>query len=250
MRGAGSGSGLAGLKSGSGAHSSSAPLRARGRSTSSSARRPAAPAAVWAADTLDRLSTSLGLPPPVDPDFDGVRATARFANAVARGAATGALLRGGLHGASLLLAAVSGTSRRARRTAAGAPGLGAALADTARWAAFLGTYAGVVVGVDETIARSLGRARSAPWRSAVAGLAAAPAITLTGPRDRHTSLALYVLVRGLTLLVRVGNKPSAPRPLRTALAPTRWAHGDTALMCLSTAQVSQESRGERDRGRA
>lgn len=208
------------------------------RARSLSAARTPAPAAAWAASTLGRLAAAAGVPPPADPDFDGVRATNRVANAVARGAATGALLRGGLHAASLLLAAAA-PSRRARRTAAGAPGLGASLADTLRWAAFLGAYAGTYVAVDECIARSWGRTRTAPWRAAVAGVAAAPAITLTGPKDRHTSLALYVLVRGLTLLVRVGNKPGGDARLRAALAPTRWAHGDTALMCLSTAQVRQ-----------
>lgn len=34
------------------------------------------------------------------------------------------------------------------------------------------------------------------------------------PKTRHMSLALYVLIRGITLLVRCGNKPSAPPLLR------------------------------------
>lgn len=32
---------------------------------------------------------------------------------------------------------------------------------------------------------------------------------LTGPQQAQTSLALYVLIRGLTLLVRCGNLPEA-----------------------------------------
>jgi len=46
-----------------------------------------------------------------------------------------------------------------------------------------------------------------------------------------------VLLRGVTLLVRCGNKPDAPPAARALLAPTRWRHGDTGLMCLCTAQA-------------
>lgn len=58
------------------------------------------------------------------------------------------------------------------------------------------------------------------------------------PGDRHTSLALYILLRGITLLIRCGNKPDAPPVVRKALTPTRWKHGDTALMCLATSQIT------------
>ena len=34
------------------------------------------------------------------------------------------------------------------------------------------------------------------------------------PNMRHTSLAIYVLMRGLTLLVRCGNQPDAPPLVR------------------------------------
>jgi len=37
--------------------------------------------------------------------------------------------------------------------------------------------------------------------------------------------------------VRCGNKPDAPPAARALLAPTRWRHGDTGLMCLCTAQA-------------
>jgi hypothetical protein len=60
---------------------------------------------------------------------------------------------------------------------------------------------------------------------------------LTGSQQAHTSLALYVLIRGLTLLTRCGNLPEAHPTKRALLAPTRWRHGDVALMCLATSQI-------------
>ena len=57
------------------------------------------------------------------------------------------------------------------------------------------------------------------------------------PNDRHTSLALYILLRGATLIIRCGNKPDAPPAIRKALTPTRWKHGDTVLMCVATSQI-------------
>ena len=129
-------------------------------------------------------------------------------------------------------------ARRKRRAAAGAPGLAAAAADTARYAAFLAAFGGTFVAVDEALAARYGKARTAPWRAAAAGAAAAPSLLLLGPRTRHTSLALYLLVRGATLLVRVGNKPTSPPTVRAVLTPTRAAHGDTALMCLACAQIT------------
>jgi hypothetical protein len=57
-------------------------------------------------------------------------------------------------------------------------------------------------------------------------------------KNRHYSLATYVLLRGITLLVRVGNKPTSPPLLRQLLAPTRLQHGDTLLMCAACSQVS------------
>ena len=141
--------------------------------------------------------------------FDARRALDRLANAVARGAATGALLRGGLHAVSLALAAAA-PARRRRRALAGAPGPAAASADAARYAAFLGAFAGAYVLLDEGIARGLGKKKTAAWRAAASGACAAPAVLLLGRKQRHTSLAIYLLLRGATLLVRVGNKPLPP----------------------------------------
>lgn len=56
------------------------------------------------------------------------------------------------------------------------------------------------------------------------------------PRNRHYSLATYILLRGITLLIRVGNKERNRRrhpALHAALALTRMQHGDTLLMCAS-----------------
>lgn len=58
----------------------------------------------------------------------------------------------------------------------------------------------------------------------------------TRARNRHYSLATYILLRGLTLLIRVGNKERNKQrhpTLYAALAPTRIEHGDTLLMCVS-----------------
>lgn len=54
------------------------------------------------------------------------------------------------------------------------------------------------------------------------------------PRNRHYSLATYILLRGITLLIRAGNKERNKQrhpALHALLAPTRIQHGDTLLMC-------------------
>ena len=53
----------------------------------------------------------------------------------------------------------------------------------------------------------------------------------------HNSLAIYVLLRGLVLLIRCGNKKDASPIVRRMLALSRWKHGDTALMCIATSQL-------------
>ena len=52
------------------------------------------------------------------------------------------------------------------------------------------------------------------------GALAGPALLLTGTQQSHTSLSLFVFVRGLTLLVRCGNLPEA-HPLKVRRAG-RW----------------------------
>lgn len=60
------------------------------------------------------------------------------------------------------------------------------------------------------------------------------------PKNRHYSLATYVLLRGITLLIRTGNTQRAQQRhpwLHAVLAPTRFRHGDTALMCAACSQI-------------
>ncbi|CAL5223327.1 g5824 [Coccomyxa viridis] len=109
--------------------------------------------------------------------------------------------------------------------------------DTLRYTGFLGAFAGVFVSVDEGLAAVFGPERTKRWRAFVAGALAGPAILLTGPKTRHDSLAIYILLRGITLLVRCGNKPNAPPAVRKLLTVTRLKHGDTALMCACTSQI-------------
>lgn len=60
---------------------------------------------------------------------------------------------------------------------------------------------------------------------------------INSSKDRHYSLAVYVLLRGITLLIRTGNRPAAPAWLRALLGPTRMEHGDTLLMCACCSQI-------------
>ncbi|KAI3438019.1 hypothetical protein D9Q98_000462 [Chlorella vulgaris] len=163
---------------------------------------------------------------------DHERALQRLQDAALRGAAAGLSLRGGLHLVSYVLHLVLRGKRQQSR-----PDVAAMVKDTARWGAFLGTFSGLVVFWDELIALLAGRRRTREWRALVSGMLAGPAMLFTGSEQAHTSLALYVLIRGLTLLVRCGNLPDAHPIKRRLLAPTRWRHGDVALMCLSTAQI-------------
>eukprot|EP00882_Tetradesmus_deserticola_P024366 GHRQ01026627.1.p1 GENE.GHRQ01026627.1~~GHRQ01026627.1.p1 ORF type:complete len:260 (+),score=103.65 GHRQ01026627.1:38-817(+) len=161
------------------------------------------------------------------------RALDRALQGIVRGACIGLTLRGGLHLVGSLLAALPKRKTRSV-TAAGAVG------DTVRYTAFLAALAGIYIGVDEGIAAAVGKDRSAKWRSLVAGMCAGPALLCTGPKSRHYSLATYILLRGITLLIRTGNKPrtAARYPvLHAALAPTRLAHGDTLLMCCAASQI-------------
>ncbi|KAK9825197.1 hypothetical protein WJX81_006470 [Elliptochloris bilobata] len=166
---------------------------------------------------------------------EGRRALTRLLNATTRGAATGFCLRGGLHLTSLLFSLLNAARRRRKARLQSLQGM---LKESLRYTAFLGSFAGVYVAVDEGIAALFGKQRSSDWRAFVAGAAAGPSILLTGPKARHHSLALYVLLRGVTLLVRCGNKPDAPPAVRALLTPTRSRHGDTGLMCLCTCQLA------------
>ena len=87
---------------------------------------------------------------------DHNRAWLRFVNAVGRGGVCGALLRGGLHLAGWLLGLLL-----KRRSSQASQGLSSweKLKDTARYAAFLATFSGSFVAVDEGIAAFFGKRR-------------------------------------------------------------------------------------------
>ena len=187
------------------------------------------------------------------------RVVQRAYRAGCRGAAIGFALRGGLHAVSMAVQVARGQklSHRPRDQAW----------DSLRWAAALAAFGSVYVTADESIRSTVGchrcasssppelhaqnntllhlrhttphsrACRSAHWRAAAAGAIAGPAILLTGARTRHDELALYFLLRGLTLLVRCGNKAPPGGALHAALAPTRWRHGDVAMMCAATWQI-------------
>ncbi|KAI7842218.1 hypothetical protein COHA_004131 [Chlorella ohadii] len=129
----------------------------------------------------------------------------------------GVVTRGGLHLVTYVLHLL--TRRKGR------PAVGQMLQDTARWAAFLGSFSGIFVAADEAIACLGGRRRTRAWRAMAAGTLAGPTMLLAGSDQAHTSLALYLAIRGITLL-------------RKLLALTRWEHGDVALMCLATSQLA------------
>ena len=167
---------------------------------------------------------------------DIARAGRRLSDAVVRGAAAGVALRGGLNLVSYVLNLALKSKRKRQQGQTLPPSLRELSQDALRWGAFLGTLSGVFVTADETIACLFGTKRTAAWRALLAGALAGPTILLTGRKTRHTSFALYVFLRGLALLVRCGNLPTAAPWKRTLLAPTRYRHGDVALMCLSTCQ--------------
>ncbi|CAM6058343.1 unnamed protein product [Sphagnum tenellum] len=97
-----------------------------------------------------------------------------------------------------------------------------------------GLRGGVFCTVDETVAAIGGCHRTARWRSLVAGAIAGPSLLLTGHKKRHTSMALYILVRAAVLAARCGIKNERTGWL---CRPLSWRHGDTFLMCLSSSQI-------------
>jgi hypothetical protein len=167
---------------------------------------------------------------------DTERAFQRTTDAVVRGAAAGLALRGGLNIVSYALGILMKSKQRKVQNQQ-RPAIKELVQDALRWGAFLGCFSGIFVSTDEAIACFAGAKRTASYRAILAGALAGPALLLTGPNTTHTSLALYVLLRGITLLVRCGNLPTAAPWKRRLLTPTRWKHGDVFLMCLSTSQI-------------
>jgi hypothetical protein len=144
------------------------------------------------------------------------------------------------------------------------------LRDTVQYGMFLGSFSGGYVALEEGIALGMGRQRTRGWRALVAGFVAGGSLVLAGGEKRHTSLALYMALKGLTFLVRCGNVPlvideacsragpgsgkvddkgharendAAERKrtrrawVRRLLAPTRFSQGDVLLMCLAMSQL-------------
>jgi len=154
----------------------------------------------------------------------------------------GFVIGGGLRGGLSLFAILSRLRKRSSFSTKGVSLRGrtnneaimAALKETLRYGLFVGTFAGVFCTVDETVAAIGGCHRTARWRSLVAGAVAGPSLLLTGHKKRHTSMALYILVRAAVLAARCGIKNERTGWL---CRPLSWRHGDTFLMCLSSSQI-------------
>lgn len=159
------------------------------------------------------------------------RITERVRTAAVRSFGTGMILRGGLHGISRLLSLVKkGKGGKDRRTVS----LVDALMESMRTGLLLASIAAMYVASEEGVRLIAGKDESAQWRCLVAGMLAGLGIMLA-PKSGRSSLATYIFLRGLTVLLRSLNKESSPIPplIRTILSVTRMDHGDVALMCLS-----------------
>ncbi|KAG6551942.1 hypothetical protein Mapa_006559 [Marchantia paleacea] len=169
-----------------------------------------------------------------DCEDEKLRALERCIAAATKGFIIGAGLRGGLG----LFAILSRLRRKKTRSSilqkSNADAVVLALKETLRYGLFLGTFAGGFCSVDEAIATLGGPQRTARWRALVAGGVAGPALLLTGHEARHTSMAIYVLMRAAVLAARCGLKSDRWGWL---CRPLSWKHGDTFLMCLSSSQI-------------
>lgn len=94
---------------------------------------------------------------PICPSFHTV--------AISRGAAAGAILKGGLHISSWLMHQLRSSARQNLNSLS----LGRALADTFTYTAFLGSLAGLYVAVDEALASIFGKVRSVAWMQVCLG---------------------------------------------------------------------------------
>ncbi|CAI5493823.1 unnamed protein product [Closterium sp. Naga37s-1] len=171
---------------------------------------------------------------------EGFDAIERGLVAAVKGFAIGAGLRGGLSLFSLLgrlrrrRARIASGDKDAAAAAGVWEGVVGVVREGVRYGMFVGTFAGSYCVLDEGIAAVGGHDKTRRWRALLAGAAAAPSLLLAGPNTRHTSLALYVLLRAVVLAVRCGIKsPSWGWLFR----PLTWRHGDTLLMCISAAQI-------------
>eukprot|EP00897_Mesotaenium_endlicherianum_P004977 jgi/Mesen1/4507/ME000023S03882 len=166
---------------------------------------------------------------------DALDALERIMSAAMKGFIIGTGLKGGLALFGILGHLVRPGKKRpgvGSRSIREAASLG--LKETLRYGFFLGAFAGGYCTVDESILAVGGHSRTAKWRAIVAGAAAGPALLLTGRKEQHTSLALYILVRAAVLAARCGIK--SPR-WGWLFRPLTWQYGDVLLMCMSSAQI-------------
>ncbi|KAG0564275.1 hypothetical protein KC19_8G097800 [Ceratodon purpureus] len=165
------------------------------------------------------------------------RAIERCVAASVKGFIIGSGLRGGLSLFGILMRLMK-TSRASKKglkvEKTNKQAILVALRDTLRYGLFLGTFAGGFCTVEETIAALGGSRRTARWRALVAGAVVGPSLLLTGHKERHTSMAIYILLRAAVLAARCGLKSESAGWL---FKPLSWRHGDTFLMCLSSCQI-------------
>ncbi|XVE60486.1 hypothetical protein DITRI_Ditri05aG0132900 [Diplodiscus trichospermus] len=157
----------------------------------------------------------------------------RLVIASAKGFSIGAGIKGGLALFSILARLRRKNSRKVEAFS-DKDAISVAIKETLKYGIFLGTFAGTFVSVDEIIGAVGGHNRTAKWRALVAGLVAGPSMLLTGPNTRHTSLAIYILMRAAVLASRCGVKSKRFGKL---CKPLTWKHGDIFLMCLSSSQI-------------
>ncbi|KAJ9508904.1 hypothetical protein QJQ45_028214, partial [Haematococcus lacustris] len=160
--------------------------------------------------------------------------------------AAGLGLKGGLH---LLTAALRNVRPPKKSIGKHQVTLREAVLDVATYTVFLGTMGAVYVSVEEALALLFGQDRTSQWRALVAGAVAGHALLITGSQARHHSLATYVLLRGITLLVRCGNKVPPPPAASCTAAVThprqhRPAAGPHTSLAASNVSCPTSTQGE------
>lgn len=163
------------------------------------------------------------------------RAVERCITSSLKAFAIGASLRGGLSLFSLLTR-LNKKRFKGRESLQKPPAelIKSVLKEALRYGLFLGSFAGTFSTVDELIAAFGGFKRTARWRTLVAGAIAGPSLLLTGTNVRHTSMAIYILLRAAVLAARCGIKSEQ---FGWMCRPLAWKHGDVFLMCLSSSQI-------------
>ena len=216
-------------------------------------------------DGLSANNSNAGVPTTRDECREDVqRASRRLRTATIRAGCIGAALKGGLNLFGLLARA---GARRPRRKGTLLVASFDAAKDTAAFASFLGTFAGVYVLVDEGLAVVCGNTRSKTWRAAVAGAIAAPALLLADARPKnggstngasfgasgttqkmtknttngHHGLATYLALRASVLLTRSMLKRREHGTLsptaHLVLTPFASKHADVHLMSAAAAVI-------------